>query len=325
MTEWSRATESPRPFARTDLPREDPVDRPSGRLRRAALPIVTVASGALALSSVPIARRLRKRMPEPLADLAVNIGIFGAVAAMLAVAERLAPLRPEWNEPDEDLPVDIGYMTLVLPPTALVARSLANTIESRLPDELDRNRWPRGQPLVLRVGLALLVSEFVHYWHHRLSHEVPSLWYAHAPHHSETRLYWMTATRLHPLDEVPLMVLQVASLAACGVDRDALLAHNTLKSFHGLLQHSNIGGSAGPLNAVFSTAEHHRHHHGKAPRGNTVNYGAVLNVWDRVFGTVRTPDGEAFAGDVGLSGMEGYPTGLVGQLLEPLRQLRRRR
>lgn len=294
-----------------------------GFAQRAALPSVTIASGALALSSAPLAARLRKRLPGPVADLLVNLGIFGAVGVMLSFTERVAPFRPEWNEPDDELGVDLGYLALVFPPTALASRSLANAISAHLPSGLGRKWWPNRQPLVVRVGLALLISEFVRYWHHRLSHEVELLWLMHAPHHSEKRLYWVTATRLHPADEVPLLVLQVAALAACGVDADALLTHNTLKTVHGLLQHANVDGSTGPLNLLFSTAEQHRVHHGQSAGGRASNYGAVLNLWDRVFGTVEQPDPDGFTGEVGLRDMPDYPTTLGGQLVEPLRSTRR--
>lgn len=298
-----------------------------GRLRRVALPAVTVTSGVLAMSSVPIARRLRRHVPEPLADLVVNSAIFGAVGGLLAVAERAAPFREDWNEPDGELRVDLGYLLVVLPATALVSRGVVEVVAGRLPGydpAHGRRWWPDKQPLVVRVFLALLISELVHYWHHRLSHEHEALWLTHAAHHSERRLWWASATRLHPADEVPLMVLQVAALSACGVDRDAMLVHNTMKSFMGLLEHSNVAGSSGRLNVVFGTAEQHRAHHARAPGGGTVNYGSVLSVWDRVFGTFDARTGDTFDGEVGLRGMPDYPRTLRGQLEEPFRWLGRR-
>jgi ornithine lipid hydroxylase len=298
---------------------------PRRRLQRAALPAVTVASGVMALSSVPLTRKLRRHMPAPLADLLVNSAVFGAVAGMLHVVERVAPFREEWNEPDGELGVDLGYLMGVLPATALVSRGLVDVLAGRLPgydpDE-GRRFWPSSQPLVARVFYALLISELVHYWHHRLSHEHKALWLTHAAHHSENRLWWASATRLHPADEVPLMVLQVVALAVCGVDRDAMLVHNTMKSFMGLLEHSNIEGSTGRLNLVFGTAEQHRAHHAKAPGGGTVNYGSVLSVWDRVFGTFDPRTNDRFEGEVGLRSMPDYPRTVRGQMAAPFRGLR---
>ena len=48
------------------------------------------------------------------------------------------------------------------------------------------------------------------------------------------------------------------------------------------------------------------------------NYGAVLILWDRLFGTFHDP-GRPFDGRVGLDGLPGFPTGLVDQLLSPVR------
>jgi sterol desaturase/sphingolipid hydroxylase (fatty acid hydroxylase superfamily) len=298
---------------------------PTSRLRRAALPTVTVASGVMAMSSVPLARRLRRHVPAPLADLVVNSVVFGAVGGLLAVAERIAPFREDWNEPDGELAVDLGYLLAVLPATALVSRGLVDVLAGRLPGydpEQGRRAWPSRQPLVVRVLLALLISELVHYWHHRLSHEHHALWLTHAAHHSETRLWWASATRLHPADEVPLMVLQVAALSACGVDRDAMLVHNTMKSFMGLIEHANVDGPTGRLNLLFGTAEQHRAHHALAPGGGTVNYGSVLSVWDRVFGTFDPRTGDRFDGDVGLRNMPEYPRTLRGQMAAPFVQAR---
>ncbi len=137
-------------------------------------------------------------------------------------------------------------------------------------------------------------------------------------HHSERRLYWMNGTRFHPLDEVPLVALQGASLFALGVDDEAMVVHNVFKVIHGLLQHANVAGRCGPLNHLFSTAEQHRFHHAVGRGDRAVNYGAVLSVWDRVFGTQRLPDGSRFAQPIGLA-MARFPTSFTGQMRVPFR------
>ncbi len=290
-------------------------------MRRFALPLVTAGAGALAIAAVPLARRARRVLPPKLADMAVSAGMAGAGWMMLAVAERVAPHRDEWNEPDEEAGTDLTYLLVALAPTALGANALAGALAR--PGAASRRdarwSWPHHWPLPARVALALLSTELIHYWHHRAAHRIDALWKAHAIHHSEKRLYWVNGTRFHPIDEVPLIALQALALRVLDVGPDELVVHNAFKLIHGLLQHANIDGNMGPAQRIFSTAEQHRMHHAPTVPREAVNYGAVLSVWDQLFGTAARPAAGSAVDRIGLLDQDEVPWRFGEQMLVPFR------
>jgi len=71
-------------------------------------------------------------------------------------------------------------------------------------------------------------------------------------------------------------------------------------------QHANIDLDNGVLNYVFNTNELHRWHHSRRLDESNANYGAVLVVWDLLFGTYRprTPGRPA---EIGMFQEAEYP------------------
>jgi sterol desaturase/sphingolipid hydroxylase (fatty acid hydroxylase superfamily) len=51
--------------------------------------------------------------------------------------------------------------------------------------------------------------------------------------------------------------------------------------------HTETIGRMGPLEEVLNTPSHHRVHHGSNPEYLDRNYGSILIVWDRLFGTFQ--------------------------------------
>lgn len=105
-------------------------------------------------------------------------------------------------------------------------------------------------------------------------------------------------------------------LAVLGADAPTRLALQVVRGVYGQIQHANVDLDSGPLNAVLSTPERHRWHHADDPAEGNSNYGAVVAVWDRAFGTGFLPDRE-FDATVGLAAGENLPEGWLGQLASP--------
>lgn len=291
--------------------------------------VAYAGAAALAVSGPVLARRVRRMLPAPIADLAVTGGLTLTGWSMLAVLERVAPHRAEWNEPDDEAATDRAYLGVLLVPTAVGSNALAGVLASGIQRSLgvgargdDAADAPR-LPIAVGVVRALLVTELIHYWQHRTAHRVGVLWRAHEVHHSEKRMYWVNGTRFHPLDEVPLVTLQGVALRLAQVDPDALLVHNVFKLIHGLLQHANIDGSCRALQPVVSTPAQHRLHHAAVAGDDGVNFGAVLSIWDRAFGTAQTPsDPPSRTTQIGLLDVPDFPPGFVDQLVYPFRGAR---
>jgi sterol desaturase/sphingolipid hydroxylase (fatty acid hydroxylase superfamily) len=138
----------------------------------------------------------------------------------------------------------------------------------------------------LLTWAALFVAvEFFYYWHHRLSHRVRWLWATHAVHHSSNHMNFLTALRLGWTEEIsggfllftPLVLLGFAPLAVAGMI--------VLDLVYQFWIHSESRVGLGWLETVLNTPSHHRVHHGANVRYLDRNFGGVLIVFDRMFGT----------------------------------------
>ncbi len=134
--------------------------------------------------------------------------------------------------------------------------------------------------------LLFILEEFLYYGYHRCAHRVRWFWATHAVHHSPNELTLAASLRLGwtgkltgtGLFFVPLLYLGFAPLAVFG-----MLAVNLLYQFW---LHASWIPKLGALEWVLNTPSHHRVHHGSNPEYLDCNYGGVLIIFDRLFGTL---------------------------------------
>jgi sterol desaturase/sphingolipid hydroxylase (fatty acid hydroxylase superfamily) len=132
--------------------------------------------------------------------------------------------------------------------------------------------------------LALVAVDFLYYWWHRLSHQVNLLWAAHVVHHQSEDYNLAVALRqavATSFTSLPFY-LPLALLGVPPVVYASSVAFSTLYQFW---IHTELVGKMGVLEAFLNTPSHHRVHHAVNPRYLDRNYGAILIVWDRLFGT----------------------------------------
>ena len=144
--------------------------------------------------------------------------------------------------------------------------------------------WDAGswQPWVIGlVGVDLLF-----YWWHRVSHVVNVLWAVHGVHH-QSEDYNLAVALRQPAFEPLTWFLFYAPLALLGVDLTVYLACYGVNRFYQFWIHTEVVGKLGPVEWVFNTPSHHRVHHGVQDKYLDRNYGAILIVWDRLFGTFQ--------------------------------------
>lgn len=298
--------------------------RPLRLTGRRSLPALTIGAAALSVAGARLSRRLEKRgsgaLPEHL--LVGTAATAGTTA--IAIAEWLVPMDRDWPGRKQGRRTDLAYLLISGPPTAALAATAASvggrSLARRLEASFGRTPWPSRWPLPARIGLALVLSELVHYWHHRASHDVGLLWRFHSVHHSATHMTWTNSLRFHPLDHLTLLSSQSMVLIALGIDRESLVGYSIFKGIHGQIQHANLPAGSGVLGWVLSTAEQHRWHHAAIGTDGSVNHGAVLSLWDRVFGTFHDSPGGALPDLMGLWDRTEYPEGFAAQLLEPFRR-----
>jgi ornithine lipid hydroxylase len=245
------------------------------------------------------------------------------VASIVWVAwlERVLPYRPAWNRAQGDLLADALYLPTTSAVAALmrpVVATLGVLAAGWLSARLGAGLWPHDWPLAAQLPLSWVVVEGFAYWPHRWLHEVPWLWRLHATHHSPERLYWLNATRAHPLEHVFRSCFNMLPLALVGAGAPLIALQAITDAVVGLFQHANVDIRLGPLNYVFSAAPVHRWHHSRSRAEADHNYGDNFIFWDLVFGTYYRPrDREVEA--LGIADLGAFPNGYLAQLLSPLR------
>ncbi len=137
--------------------------------------------------------------------------------------------------------------------------------------------------------LALVAQDFCFYWYHRSSHRVRVFWAAHVNHHSSERFNLTTALRQSWTTPVYSFMFFLP-LAMIGVHPALIVAVKSVSLVYQFFIHTEVVGRLGPLEWVFNTPSHHRVHHGSNDQYIDRNYGGILIVWDRLFGTFE-PEG----------------------------------
>jgi sterol desaturase/sphingolipid hydroxylase (fatty acid hydroxylase superfamily) len=133
--------------------------------------------------------------------------------------------------------------------------------------------------------LALLLVDFMYYWDHRTAHRNRTYWaLAHSVHHSSPAYDQTTGLRVSFIDGFISPWFYVPVVA---VGFDPLLVAACLALAIGWQQwlHTAAVGRLPWLDPWLNTPSNHRAHHGVQARYQDVNYGAILIVWDRLFGT----------------------------------------
>ncbi|KPH80189.1 sterol desaturase family protein [Bosea vaviloviae] len=143
------------------------------------------------------------------------------------------------------------------------------------------------------IGALFLATEFVYYWHHRASHRIRWMWATHAVHHSPTKLNLTAAIRLGWTGTISGNFLFFLPLAWIGFHPVAIVGMLGANLLYQFFIHTELAPRLGPLEWVLNTPAHHRVHHASNHSCLDKNYGGVLIVFDRLFGSfAQAPRGE---------------------------------
>lgn len=132
--------------------------------------------------------------------------------------------------------------------------------------------------------IALLGVDFLYYFWHRAGHEVRLLWAVHSVHHQSEDMNLAVALR-QPAFQAPSVVLFFMPLALCGVTPTVLMLSYSFNLIYQFFVHTEAVRTLGWFEWLFNSPSHHRVHHGSNPQYLDKNYGGILIVWDRLFGT----------------------------------------
>ncbi len=137
--------------------------------------------------------------------------------------------------------------------------------------------------------LALLFYDFCYYWLHRMGHEVAVLWAAHAVHHQSQDYNLSTALR-QTSSGAALGWLFYLPMALAGVPPLVFVVVGLVDLLYQFWVHTEQVGRLGWFDRWFCSPSNHRVHHAVNDRYIDKNYGGILIVWDRLFGTFEDED-----------------------------------
>ncbi|MEO1119351.1 MAG: sterol desaturase family protein [Pseudomonadota bacterium] len=130
----------------------------------------------------------------------------------------------------------------------------------------------------------LLIWDFFYYWKHRLGHEVALLWAAHSVHHQSEEYNLTTALRQTSTDFIIGWIVYVP-MFLLGVPLHVFATVAALDLIYQFWVHTRHIDKLGWADRVFVTPSNHRVHHAQNTPYLDKNYGGILIIWDRLFGT----------------------------------------
>jgi sterol desaturase/sphingolipid hydroxylase (fatty acid hydroxylase superfamily) len=215
--------------------------------------------------------------------------VFGTYMTMLAV-ERITYVfvdRDSWNETDAWANVRnalfySGFQTLV-----------TGTIFVGIYVWLYENARLFDVPFVWWGWIiAFLLNDLAYYTDHRISHRTGFFWAIHTTHHSSNEMNLLVANRGTVLDVGGAMSVTYYLLPIFGVHPAMFLACKFFANLWGIFNHTRRVKRMGLLEEILATPANHRVHHGTEPKYLDRNYGQVLILWDRLFGSFQREEEE---------------------------------
>ncbi len=177
-----------------------------------------------------------------------------------------------------------------------------------------------GLPFYAQVAIGLFIADAASFFPHWFSHKF--LWRFHSIHHSAEKLSWLTAARLHPVDQVPFVIGGAVIMHIFGFEGESITSAIALHSFYNLFVHANIAlDYPKPVCYILGSPNYHRWHHAADKEAIDKNFATMFPVFDLVFGSYYYPRGR-LPESYGLYGREqqAFPRTLGKQLLYPFKR-----
>jgi len=233
---------------------------------------------------------------------------FAALALILRKRQVLADFRRVLPETLTNLQIVIFNVIVVAPLIGGLSYVLTQIFQNQGLTLIAPSVW-EVLPQAGVAMIAIVIGDFTGYWRHRLEHS-RLLWPAHAVHHSDTQMTWLSLERMHPINRLTTFVIDSSVLLALGVPTYAIVANNLFRHYYGFVIHSDLPWTYGPLGKIFVSPAMHRWHHAADVNAYNSNYAVVFALFDRLFGTYRVPG----PCDAPLGVTDEIRPGLAGQL-----------
>lgn len=253
--------------------------------------------------------------------------LFFVLTIVFGLLERFCPAIPNQPKSRRSLGVDILYWFV----TPMISQVLAVMVAAvallpfylLLGRAIDLNSILGGYGPVAQLPLwqqgliVIVIGDFLGYWTHRLNHTYPVLWNFHAVHHSAEIVNWLTAVRIHPINDMFSKGLKIIAILLLGFSPIAAELYVPVLSCYVALIHANVPWAYGPFRHVIASPVFHRWHHEMDKKAWGKNYAGLFPIYDVFFGTFYMPRGEQ-PKKFGISG-ETMTENFIGQMLYPFR------
>ncbi len=154
-------------------------------------------------------------------------------------------------------------------------------VQQFIPWQIPVNTWT--------IILAILVVDFIYYWEHRWEHEIRLLWTYHSIHHSSPIYNYTTALRVSFIDNFVSWIFFLPTILIGFHPVIIGLALVFILTYQFWI-HTELIGKMGWFEKIFNSPSLHRVHHGSDELYLDKNYGGMLIIWDRMFGTFQAEE-----------------------------------
>jgi sterol desaturase/sphingolipid hydroxylase (fatty acid hydroxylase superfamily) len=176
-----------------------------------------------------------------------------------------------------DLVVRIALQIFL--PLTIAAPFIALAFQYRL-GTIAVDTWPA-------IAALFIGQEFCYYWYHRGAHRIRWFWCNHQIHHSSNDLNLSAAYRIGILGRLSGSAFFFIPLVLLGFPPKLAFQMLSLNLLYQFWIHSTWIPKLGWLEYVFNTPSAHRVHHAANLDYLDANYGGILIIFDRLFGTYR--------------------------------------
>ena len=144
-----------------------------------------------------------------------------------------------------------------------------------------------GYSLSFKTLISFIVLDLILYLWHKANHQYEWLWMFHKVHHSDQSMNVSTSFRVHFTDLIFTTLIKALFIIIMGVDVAIVAFSEAVTTLFTMFHHSKLlfRGERW-LKWLFIVPALHRVHHSAERREHDSNYGAILSIWDRMFGTL---------------------------------------
>jgi sterol desaturase/sphingolipid hydroxylase (fatty acid hydroxylase superfamily) len=221
----------------------------------------------------------------------IRLGLFAGGLLVFLLIELVIPYRPPTVSKFKRVANNLGLVVLnsvilnllfAAPVVATAAYVNANGIGVL-------NHY--AMPFWAKTVITILFLDLMLYIWHAINHYLPFLWRFHRVHHSDLNMDVTTASRFHIGELAISKVIQMGWIYLLGADMAGVIIFEALVVLTTQFHHSSL-----TIPKWFETVwwvlfvppSMHRIHHSVVIKERNTNYGAILSLWDRVLGTMKS-------------------------------------